>query len=70
MANIVSIHIVDTDTGELKFHVVRDVHLDIEKEREILHQTFDGYLQSLRDNPMLSFEIIGYKSHQQLELPF
>lgn len=70
MANIVSIHIVDTDTGELKIHTVRNVHLDIEKERDLLHQSLDGYLQSLRDNPMLSFEIIGYKSHEQLKLPF
>lgn len=70
MANIVSIHIVDTDTGELKFHLVRDVHLDLEKECDSLHQYLDSYLQSLRENAMLSFEIIGYKSHQQLTLPF
>lgn len=70
MANIVSVHIVDTDTGELKFHVVRSVHLDIDKERETLHQIMNGYLNSLRDNPMLSFEIVGYKSYVQLHLPF
>lgn len=70
MANIVSVHIVDTDSGELKFHIVRDIHLDIENERLQLHQYLDNFLNSLRENSMLSFEIIGYKSHQQLTLPF
>lgn len=70
MANIVSVYIVDTDSGELMFHIVRDIHLDIEKERLQLHHYLDNFLNSLRDNSMLSFEIVGYKSHEQLKLPF
>lgn len=70
MNRIISLHIVDTDSGEILVHSVRDVLLDNKNHVESLHRTFDLFLKELRKNPMLSFEIIGYREHKQFELPF
>lgn len=66
----IGVQLVDVDTGELRFHKVRDVMLDNDKDLESLRLSLDAFIRMLRDKPEMCIEFRGYKSHEQLELPF
>lgn len=66
----ICVQLCDIDTGELRFHKVRDVLLDNDRDLESLRLSLDAFIRMLRDKPEMCIEFRGYRSHEQLKLPF
>lgn len=67
---VIGVQLCDTDTGELRFHKVRDVLLDNDRDLESLRLSLDAFIRMLRDKPEMCIEFRGYRSPEQLKLPF
>lgn len=67
---VVAVNLFDASTGEIKFSKVRTIRLDVTLDVNLLRHDLDIFLKCLDDNPMISLQLLGYKRHEDMELPF
>lgn len=67
---VVAVSLFDASTGELIFHKVRTIRLDFPLDVNMLRHDFDIFIKTLDNNPMASLQLLSYKRHEDMELPF
>lgn len=67
---VVAVNLFDASTGEIVFSKVRTIRLDFTLDTNMLRHDLDIFLKQLDNNPMISLQLLGYKRHEDMELPF